>query len=338
MDFEKSFHEECNKAPRLNEMYDFFSDTAAGFSGMPKCKPMIKFDLIEENEDLIKFSKLHQQFWGDFDLHYYCSIPFRLEEEVRIGDALLNYSKETNQVLNYYILGAAEGSLARTLGYAANGKIKTLSCSPNIENKINFYSRNYTKNSTFFLGPFHKISQKILKFNYRNFSFYKGFDVLMEDTTFQMYSSNRDGQLGHICKLLKNDGILILNEKFKANTETEYLKREKQKNEDFKSLYFEKEEILKKNETIVGRMYHNEVSIEEIKECLEKHFMYSVITWNSGNFYTIASSNSLKNLSKFISGMSPPCIPIEFSYIKTPFTLIGGAEIKFSFNNFQEKT
>lgn len=337
MDFDKSFHEECDKAPRLNEMHDFFSNTAAGFSGMPKRNPMINLDLFEENENLVTFSKLHQKFWGDFDLHYYCSIPYRLEEEVRIGDALLNYSNENKNILNYYILGAAEGSLARTLGYAADGKIKTLSCSPNIENKINFYNKNHTNHSTFFLGPFHKINSTILKSHYRDFSFYKGFDILMEDTTFQMYSNNRDGQISHACKLLKNDGILILNEKFKANSETEYLMREQQKDNDFKSLYFNKKDILNKGEEILGKMYHNEVTIEDIKKYLSKHFIYSVITWNSGNFYTIVSSNNLKNLIRFLYGMSPPCIPPEFSYIDTPFPLLGLSDKDLSLKNSRRK-
>lgn len=290
---------------------------------MPKRSPVANLDLFEENEDLVAFSKLHQKFWGDFDLHYYCSIPYRLEEEVRLGDALLNYKNNNSNIFNYYILGAAEGSLARTLGYAGDGQIKTLSCSPNIENKINFYNRNHTRHSTFFLGPFHKINPKILKSNFKGFSFSKGFDVLMEDTTFQMYSNNRDGQIEHVCKLLKKDGILILNEKFKATSKAEHLMREKQKDNDFKSLYFNQQDILKKDKEILGKMYQNEVTIEEIKKCLSKYFIYSVITWNSGNFYTIVSSNNRHNLTRFISGMSPPCIPTEFSYIDAPFPLLG---------------
>lgn len=338
MNFDKSFHEECNKAPRLNEMHAFFSNTAAGISGRPKLNPVVNPKLFEGDEDLFTFSKLHKKFWGDFDLHYYCSIPYRLEEEVRIGDALLNYSSESNSILNYYILGAAEGSLARTLGYAADGKIKTLSCSPNIENKINFYNKNHTHHSTFFLGPFHKINPTILKSYHKEFSFYKGFDILMEDTTFQMYSNNRDGQINHVCKLLKSDGILILNEKFKANNEAEYLMREKQKDDDFKSVYFNEQDILKKSEEILGKMYHNEVTIGDIKKCLSKHFTYSAITWNSGNFYTIVSSNNFKNITRFLYGMSPPCIPTEFSYIDAPFPLLGLSGGDVSFKNSRRKT
>lgn len=37
-----------------------------------------------------------------------------------------------------YVLGAAEGTMARTIGNLSNGKIKTLSCSPTKANQDNF--------------------------------------------------------------------------------------------------------------------------------------------------------------------------------------------------------
>lgn len=51
-------------------------------------------------------------------------------------------------------------------------------------------------------------------------------------------------------------------------------------------------------------MDNGEVSLLEFKQELVKSFHYAVITWNSGNFYTIVASNSKKNIEKFISYMS----------------------------------
>ena len=44
----------------------------------------------------------------------------------------------------------------------------------------------------------------------------------------------------------------------------------------------------------------------------------STIYWNSGNFYSIAASNSLKHISTFINLLPKAAIPMEYVYEKLP--------------------
>lgn len=80
----------------------------------------------------------HRKLQGQFDKHFYSSIPFILEEECRVGSALKDYLEKRNGTQYLYVLGAAEGTMARTIGNLSNGKIKTLSCSPTKANQDNF--------------------------------------------------------------------------------------------------------------------------------------------------------------------------------------------------------
>lgn len=111
------FMEECERAPRLNEMFAFFSATAGGRSGAPKRNPVVDRRLLQFDTGLSRFAKIQQTLWGNFDPHYFGSIPYRLEEEIRLGDALLEYGvskAQSGDPVGYYILGAAEGTFART--------------------------------------------------------------------------------------------------------------------------------------------------------------------------------------------------------------------------------
>jgi hypothetical protein len=142
-------------------MSAFFSATAAGISGTPKRSPAVDLRLFERNPDLVAFASLHRSLWGRFDPHYFSSIPYRLEEEIRLGAALLEYGNDRGQPdapAGYYILGAAEGTLARTIANLAGGSIRTLSCSPTKENEDSFFLHGRPEFASFFLGPFHRLT------------------------------------------------------------------------------------------------------------------------------------------------------------------------------------
>jgi len=85
------FHEECERGARLNELADFFSSTAAGRAGVPIRRPSLDFRLLERNPETERFAALHAVRQGPFDQHYLSSIPYRYEEEIRLGTAILRY-------------------------------------------------------------------------------------------------------------------------------------------------------------------------------------------------------------------------------------------------------
>ncbi|CAK7260967.1 MULTISPECIES: class I SAM-dependent methyltransferase [unclassified Shinella] len=320
------FMRECDGAPRLNEMFQFFSATAAGRSGAPENLPTADFRLLQHDTRLLEFAERHRALWGQFDPHFFSSIPYVLEEEIRHGDALLEYAKSkqrSHSPVGYYVLGGAEGTLARTLGSMAGGAILTLSCSPNKENEASFLRHGQPRFSSFFHGPFHRLTSEFLLSDAVLKPLGGKFDVILEDTTFQMYSPNRSGQISFVKQYLKDDGVFLFVEKFRHEGSAEYVRRELQKDYGYKARYFSADEIAQKNKIILERMNLNEVTIETMAAALREHFVHACMTWNSGNFYAIAASNNAQNLFDFVGRMCEPCIPHEYNYEKLPRPLPG---------------
>jgi hypothetical protein len=314
------FIAECDRGPRLNQLAGFFAETAAGKAGMPIRRPAVDTWLFPYDALLHRFVELHSRRQGFFDQHYHSSIPYRLEEECRMAHALLRYSQlNTNDVL-LYSLGTAEGTMARSLSELSRGSIRSLSCSPNAENYKCFMAFGEPAHASFFLGPFHRLTKEHLRSDKKLEPFSDGFDFILEDTTFQMYSPNRPKQIEFVAQHLKADGILLLLEKFRAVDAGEYQGRESQKDFGFKTHYFGTEEIARKTKLVLTTMHDGQVTLAEMARAVYAQFKHCVVTWNSGNFYGLAASNSRENLWRYLSLMVHPAIPFEYVYEPEPYT------------------
>ncbi|MCO5148578.1 MULTISPECIES: class I SAM-dependent methyltransferase [unclassified Shinella] len=319
------FFSECDRGPRLNQLAGFFTETAAGKNGMPIRKPIVDTRLFPNDTLLHRFVDLHARRQGFFDQHYHSSIPYRLEEECRMAHALFRYAQLSPTDVLLYSLGTAEGTMARTLSELSNGKIQSLSCSPNEENFKCFMAFGEPSNANFFLGPFHRLSKDHLRSDEKLRHFADGFDFILEDTTFQMYSPNRNKQIEFVAHHLKSDGILLLLEKFRASNPRDYQTRESQKDLGFKTRFFPAEEIERKTKDVLTTMHNSEVTLAEMANAVYAQFKHCVITWNSGNFYGLAASNSQENLWRYLSLMVEPAIPAEYVYEPQPYTELSKA-------------
>lgn len=308
------FLAECDQGPRINELAAFFSSTAAGKSGMPIRRPVADARLLPNDELLRDLVRLHATRQGFFDQHYHGSIPYRLEEECRMAYAVLKYARLRGTPLSLYSLGTAEGTMARTLSEFSGGQILSLSCSPNPENYKSFMAYGEPPHAEFFIGPFHWLTKDALGADRRLTKFQQGFDVILEDTTFQMYSPNRPKQIEFVTQNLKQGGIFVFVEKFRAADEDDYQRREEQKDYGFKARYFPHAEIERKKTAVLGTMFNNEVTLEEMAHAVSAHFKHCVMTWNSGNFCSLVASNSMENLDLYVSQMPGPAIPHEYVY------------------------
>lgn len=313
------FLTECDHAPRLNHLAGFFSETAAGKGGVPVRKPVIDARLLPHDPLFHRIVDLHSRRQGFFDQHYHGSIPYRLEEECRMAHALLRYSQMNATNVLLYSLGTAEGTMARTLSELSRGKIRSLACSPNEENQKCFMAYGDPPHANFFLGPFHRLTRDHLRTHPRLEQFSGGFDFILEDTTFQMYSPNRRQQIEFVFQHLKKDGILLFVEKFRAASTREYEEREFQKDYGFKTRYFGSKEIERKSKLVLSPMHNNEVTLPEMAAAVYAHFRRCVVTWNSGNFYGLAASNSDENLQRYLSQMVESAIPAEYVYEPEPY-------------------
>jgi hypothetical protein len=314
----QKFIEECENAPRLNELSDFFRETAAGNAGLPTKQRVADTRLLPNDGLMHRFVALHARRQGYFDQHYHSSIPYRLEEECRMAYTLLRYSLPSPQEVSLYSLGTAEGTMARTLSELSQGKIQSLSCSPDKENFDCFMAYGEPPHADFFLGPFHRLTKEHIRSQRKLQRFARGFDFILEDTTFQMYSPNRHDQIEFVSQHLKRGGIFLFLEKFRSANEREYAGRESQKDLGFKTNYFAPEQIAQKAKQVLVRMHESEVSLQAMASAVYKSFKHCVVTWNSGNFYGLAASNSAENLQRYLSLMPEPAIPHEYVYEPTP--------------------
>lgn len=311
------------KAPRLNAFAPFFERTARGLGGMPDLgTPEPDLSLLEFDLDSMVFWDTHRRLWGNFDNHYFASIPYRLEEECRMGAAMLAFALgawgRRRQAAAVYTLGAGAGTLARALARLGDGRLKTLCCSPTEGNRVSFFAQRGSEHAHFHHGPFFELDDERYATDDNLRPFRDGYDLVLEDTTFQMYGRDREAQLSVIAPRIRADGLLIQVQKLMHPDIEAYFARERQKDGNFKSRYFSQGQIVAKKREVLDTMADYQVDLETSISALRSYFSYSVVTWNSGNFYTIVSSNSAASLREFVSSMVKPAIPEEFCYEQLP--------------------
>lgn len=315
------------RAPRLNEFTNFFERTATGLEGAPDFgAPIVEQDLLQFDLDCLTYADTHRRLWGKFENHYFASIPFRLEEECRIAAAAFRFCltawAREKRPATLYTLGAGAGSLSRSLAKLGDGRIKTLNCSPTAGNRVCFYEKRGSEHANFFEGPFFELTEDRYASDKDLEPFRDGYDVLMEDTTFQMYGSDRDNQTRFVASSVKATGVLVQIQKLLHPDTLVYAERELQKDETFKLRFFSPNQIAEKKREVLNTMVDFQVDMATTIAALKTSFRYCVVTWNSGNFYTIVSSNSRRSMIDFVSLLIKPAIPADFCYEPLPRIIV----------------
>lgn len=319
--------ERWRNAPRLTSFAPFFERTASGKGGAPDVAlPEPDISLHDFDLDCAVYADTHVRLFGNFDSHYHASIPYRLEETCRVGATVLAFClrawAKSAQASTVYTLGAGTGCMARSVAAPGDGRIKTLACSPTLANREAFFARRGSEHAHFFLGPFFELDADRYTTDPGLLPFRDGFDVLVEDTTFQMYDRDRTAQLAFIAPRIRHGGILLQVHKLAHKNRDFYAERERQKDDLFKSRYFSAGQISEKKSEVLETMADCQVDLQTTAAALQLFFRYSVLTWNSGNFYTIVSSNSRASISEFVSLMVKPAIPPAFCYEALPAVII----------------
>jgi hypothetical protein len=320
-DFNK-IRETLLSGPRLNSLLPYFEKIAAKIDQIPskKVEPLAGFLQSKINQD---YYKIFQKNRGTFFEHAFASIPFVLEEHCRVNIALHRFAEFRKNKLNdsspltLYELSAADGTNARTLAEFSEGCIKTLTDTPNEANGINFEKLCSHDHSHIYIGPFADITPGYLLERDDLPYFWEGFDIIQEPAVFQMYGKNRTEQIAYVRRLLKQDGLFFMMEKLVHPDPEEYIRREKLKDEVFKSNYFTQDQIDKKKTNILHEMREGQVSYEYLLDAIKDNFKYAWLIWNSANFYEIVASDSLDNLTEFISLLDDPYIPEMFNCEKS---------------------
>lgn len=312
--------EKALRGPRINSLLERFEGIASGKTQKPNQPILAAPHFLERNEKYSKYHEILQKNMGTFAKHGLASIPFMLEEVIRVGVAACEFAKENvsinKEYFTYYETSSADGTIGRSLAEYSNGLFRTLTDSPNEANYLEFNRLIKNNNSYFHKGPFVDITPEYLLEEHEGV-FKDGFDIIWENTTFQMYDNNRDEQIAYVARLLKDSGLMIFHEKMNHFDMKEYARLEELKDSEFKSLYFSNEDLKLKKEAILGEMETGQVALDKFRSALRLHFRYAYIIWNSGNFYEVVASNNLKTIESFMSYLSEPYVPESF-IINTP--------------------
>ena len=311
----KNFCNEILKSPRLNELLDHFERISNGSEQVPKKLPKINKKYLQSCPDFFRHEQIFRKNIGVFFKHGISSIPYLSEELLRVDKAIYDFAMYKGATkenpLTYWETSSADGTRARTLSEYANGIIITLTDSPNFGNKVEFENSPPHPYSFFHYGPFIDICPKYLTSQNLHKSFKSGFDVIWENTTFQMYGNNRLEQIEYVSQSLKPDGLLILFEKMNSENNNDYTLMENVKDE-FKKCYFDTKQIQKKKENILNTMEKGQVTIKQIINTASKFYKYGSLIWNSANFYEIVVSNSKENIECFLRFLPKAFVPKKF--------------------------
>lgn len=254
---------------------------------------------------------------GPLFSHFLASVPYILEELSRIGAALTRLTeanaKETGQTFSLFEVDAFDGSNGRAVAGHSNGLIRSFTSSPNRANQVAFDRYADPALSRFYPQSVFKVTPDLLQQpEYRLFS--QGFDFIYEMAAFQFYSRDRDRQIAHIQQFLKPGGLVFFLEKLNHPDPEEYLRRERVKDEQFKTRYFSEEEIHWKRQQMLEQMQNGQVTFEELAGALCARFKCVHLLWNSSNFCEFVASDDPQQIERLVRLLGPVVQPADFCF------------------------
>ncbi|KMT55186.1 hypothetical protein [Pseudomonas fildesensis] len=254
---------------------------------------------------------------GPLFSHFLASVPYILEELSRVGVAMTRMAQvntgETGRTFSLFEVDAFDGSNGRAIAGHSQGLIRSFTSSPNRANQIAFERHADPTLSWFYPQSVFRVTPALLQApEYDCFS--KGFDFIYEMAAFQFYTRDRNGQISHIKQFLKPDGLVFFLEKFNHPDPKEYLRREKIKDEQFKTRYFSEEEIRWKRQQMLEQMQNGQVTLDELVCALSAHFTCVHLLWSSSNFCEFVASNDPHQVTRFLDLLGPVVQPSSFCF------------------------
>ncbi|MFF0168191.1 AMP-binding protein [Streptomyces prasinus] len=265
---------------------------------------------------------------GPLFRHFLASVPGVLEELSRVGVALARLAghraQRDGRGLTFYEADAFDGSNGRTLAAFADGRVTTLTSSPNRSNEHWFRTWADPARSRYFPGSLFRLDRAGLRTVPEYAPFRDGFDVVYETAAFQFYGQDRAAQIAHLTEVLKPGGLAFFLEKLNHPDPLEYERRERVKDEAHKALYFPPEEIERKRREMLTRMVDGQVEFDELVGALGDRFAHVHLLWNGTNFYEFVACDDAGVLAEFLELAGRPFIPDGFCFEDPVVRRVGG--------------
>ncbi|MDR7054052.1 class I SAM-dependent methyltransferase [Pseudomonas koreensis] len=299
------------------KLADHFHSLATGASQVPLQSLHSHLKTQLDNPQILDYHDRLIAGAGPLFSHFLASVPYILEELCRVGVALTKLAKERGseggETFSLFEVDAFDGSNGRALAGHSQGLIHSFTSSPNRANEVPFKLHADPAHSKFFPESVFKVNPELLNTaQYRQFN--TGFDFVYEMAAFQFYSRDRERQVAHIKKFLKPGGLVFLLEKLNHPDPQEYLRRERIKDEAFKTRYFSEQEISWKRQQMLEQMQNGQVTLEELVTALSARFKHVHLLWNSSNFCEFVASDDSEQINRFLSLLGPIVQPDEFCF------------------------
>lgn len=357
-EFMRASREQAEDLGTGQDFTGFFSNISVGLTGKPKDVPYVPAINVTA---VAPFIQEYEQHRGNFDDHIGTSIPTFRELQTVVGDAIV----KTYGVADMLDIGASEGALVKTISSLSNGNIQTVALDPNFAMARHFNNGQQVTGSQYVTQAFGTKAQEgkvawtegdVLQDKNGqdrpnpdsgvDVTYYtpdRQFDIVHEAMVFQFMSGNRDAQVARAKEMMKDDGVLILEEKFVKGdglTTQQFRDNESQK-DAYKSNFFSaadikakakaigvaEEEVLRKEDEKVVGMNDLMVSPGSLENTLGKNFKYVVQFWDSGNFKGYVASDSASAIQELLGNMES--VDSSFSKVATPRTVTGDVTADF---------
>ncbi|MFC8422985.1 AMP-binding protein [Streptomyces sp. NPDC057236] len=307
---------------------DHFDAIATGRDQVPRVPVRSTIRGAVTDHLLLEYQDAMVERSGPLFRHFLASVPGVLEELSRVGVALARLAGRRAQRdghgLTFYEADAFDGSNGRTLAAFADGRVTTLTSSPNRANERWFRTWADPARSRYFPGSLFHLDRAGLRAAPQYEPFRDGFDVVYETAAFQFYGKDRAAQIEHLTEVLKPGGLAFFLEKLNHPDPLEYERRERVKDEVHKARYFTAEEIGRKRQEMLTRMVDGQVEFDDLVGALGDRFSHVHLLWNGTNFYEFVAGDDAGTLAEFLELAGQPFIPDGFCFEDPVVRRVGG--------------
>jgi len=297
----------------------FFSDILGGELYVPKKS----YDQLLDTSDAMEATKIFdEKRTGNFENHIFTSIPTFKEAQIATAEAIAKTLPKDGTIID---IGGTEGGFVNTIA-ELNPNIEGIVLDPNPKAEESFLKQKLP-NTEFIREAFTTNPEDFGKYAFTE----KGVDVdyfdpkdipdnsvdaFSEKMVFQFIDNQRADKIKLLKSKLKPDGFAIFEEKFFTSKDDPVWQENEQKKNEFKSQYYDPEQITEKEEIVLTGMNERQVPSDLFERVLKNNFNNVVQYWDSGNFKGYVASDSADTITKFLDNMVD--LNSEYSNVVTP--------------------
>lgn len=297
----------------------FFSDILEGELYVPKKN----YEQLLDTSDALEATEIFdEKRTGNFENHIYTSIPVFKEAQIATAEAVSKTLPKGGTIID---IGGTEGGFINTIA-ELNPNIEGIVLDPNPKAQESFLKQKLP-NTEFILEAFTANPKEFGTYAFTE----KGVDVDYFDTkdipdnsvdafsekmVFQFIDNERASKIKLIANKLKPSGFAIFEEKFFTSKEDPIWNANEAKKNEFKSQYYDPQQITEKEEVVLTGMNERQVTSDSFEDILKNNFNNVVQYWDSGNFKGYVVSDSADTINTFLKNMID--LNSEFSNVQTP--------------------